>query len=109
MKSFSATLFQFYIVPTAGSRWVFKVFSLIEFDDGEEREIDFQPVLAGEIYGALQDEKMFHQIEIDPEAHTLVWPKGADFDPETLHDWPKYVEEMERMARQWAMAQAEAV
>lgn len=81
----------------------------VKFDDGKEQEIDFQPVLAGEIYGALQDEKLFNQVEIDPEVHTLVWPNGADFDPETLHDWPKYVEEMKRMAKQWAMAEAKAV
>jgi len=88
---------------------VIKPYTLrINFDDGEEREIDFQPVLAGVIYGALQDEKLFNQVEIDPEVHTLVWPNGADFDPETLHDWPKYVEEMKRMAKQWALEQSKA-
>jgi hypothetical protein len=80
----------------------------VKFDDGEEREIDFRPVLSGEIYGALQDEKLFNQVEVDPEVHTLVWPNGADFDPETLHEWPKYVEEMKRMAKQWAPEQAKA-
>jgi hypothetical protein len=53
-------------------------------------------------YGPLQDETVFNQVEINPELHTLMWPNGADFDPETLHDWPKYAEEMQRMARQWA-------
>jgi hypothetical protein len=33
-------------------------------------------------------------VQIDPEAHSLAWPNGADFDPATLHDWPKYVEEL---------------
>lgn len=80
----------------------------VKFDDGTEREIDFRPVLAGEIYGALQDEILFNQVEIDPEVHTLVWPNGADFDPETLHDWPKYVEELKRMAGQWAVGRVKA-
>lgn len=80
----------------------------VKFDDGIEREIDFRPVLTGEIYGALQDERLFSQVEIDPEIHTLVWPNGADFDPETLHDWPKYADALKRMARQWAKARVEA-
>jgi hypothetical protein len=43
---------------------------------------------------------LFNQVEIDPEIHTLVWPNGADFDPETLHNWPKYVEAMMQLVRQ---------
>ena len=66
----------------------------VKFDDGKEIEIDFRPVLNGEIYAQLQDEQIFDQVEIDPEIHTLVWPNGADFDPETLHEWPKYVDEL---------------
>ena len=71
----------------------------VKFNDGQEREIDFRPVLSGELYGPMQDEKFFNQVEIDPEIHTLVWPNGADFDPETLYDWPKYAEDMIRLAR----------
>jgi hypothetical protein len=74
----------------------------IEFDDATTQVIDFQPVLEGALYGPLQDERLFAQVEIDPEAHTLVWPNGADFDPETLHDWPKYAEHMKQMAKRWA-------
>ena len=58
------------------------------------------------MYGPLQDEGVFEQVEIDPEVHTLVWPNGADFDPETLHNWPRYAEEMERMAKEWARMKA---
>ncbi len=76
----------------------------VVFDDGTEQVIDFRPVLEGPLYGPLRDEGLFNQVEIDPEVHTLVWPNGADFDPETLHDWPKYAEEMERMAKRWATA-----
>ena len=73
----------------------------VVFDDGVERVIDFRGVLEGPIYGMLKDEGMFRRVEIDPEVHTLVWPNGADFDPETLHDWPKYEVEMRRMAERW--------
>jgi hypothetical protein len=64
--------------------------------------IDFKPILTGEMYGPLQDEHLFNQVEIDPEVHTLVWPNGADFDPATLHDWPNYLESMRTLARRWA-------
>ena len=81
----------------------------VKFDDGQEREIDFRPVLAGEIYGALQDENLFNEVKIDPETHTLIWPNGADFDPETLHNWPEYVDAMKRLARQWLAAETKAL
>ncbi|MDD5558807.1 DUF2442 domain-containing protein [Candidatus Methylomirabilis sp.] len=74
----------------------------LTFDDRSEQVIDFRQVLEGAVYGPLRDERLFAQVEIDPEAHTLVWPNGADFDPETLHDWPKYAEEMKRIAKRWA-------
>jgi hypothetical protein len=80
----------------------------VRFDDASVRVIDFQPVLAGELYGPLQDIKLFNQVEIDPEVHTLVWPNGADFDPATLHDWPQYAEEMEGLAKRWAGAEIKA-
>lgn len=81
----------------------------IRFDDGEEQVIDFRPMLVGEVYGALQDEKLFNQVEIDPEVHTLVWPNGADFDPETLHNWPKYMDDLKQQAQRWAIEQAKTV
>ena len=77
----------------------------VAFDDETEQVIDFRPVLEGPMYGPLQDVNLFNQVRIDPEVHTLVWPNGADFDPETLHDWPKYAEDLKRMAKQWAKKQ----
>jgi hypothetical protein len=73
----------------------------VEFDDATVQVIDFSDVLAGEIYGPLQDEEVFRSVEIDPEVHTLVWPSGADFDPAVLHDWPVHVNEMRRLAKRW--------
>jgi hypothetical protein len=67
------------------------------FDDGLSRIIDFLPILAGPLYGALLDRNLFAKVRIDPEIPTLVWPNGADFDPETLHDWPDYVKEFSAM------------
>jgi hypothetical protein len=73
----------------------------VRFNDATEQSIDFEPMLAGKIYGPLRDPELFKQVRIDPEVHTLVWPNGADFDPATLHDWPQYVEALTARAKQW--------
>ncbi len=74
----------------------------VTFEDRVQQVIDFRPVLEGDLYEPLQDKKLFDQVEIDPEAHTLLWPNGADFDPATLHDWPEQAESMKSLAKQWA-------
>lgn len=38
---------------------------------------------------------------LDPQAHTIAWPTGADFDPSTLHDWPEYEVAFRAAAEQW--------
>ena len=81
----------------------------VRFDDGKERDIDFLPVLKGDLYGPLKDDRLFNQVDIDPEVHTLVWPNGADFDPETLYNWPKYVKDLERIASRAAAAEIQAI
>ena len=77
----------------------------LHFDDATERTINFQPVLAGEMYAPLRDLKLFSRVSIDPEVHTLVWPKGADFDPATLHDWPSLEPALAERARRWRAVQ----
>ena len=78
----------------------------VQFDDQSEQTIDFQPVLAGELFHPLRDVELFNQVRIDPEVHTLVWPNGADFDPATLHDWPDQVEALTALAEQWELTTA---
>ncbi len=78
----------------------------VSFEDGTAQTIDFHPVRAGELFGPLRDLDVFNQVRIDPEAHTLVWPNGADFDPATLHDWPEYEREFRERAERWALARA---
>lgn len=73
----------------------------VVFDDGAEQTIDFQRVLAGELFAPLREIRLFNQVRIDPEVHTLVWPNGADFDPATLHDWPDCVEALSAQAARW--------
>ena len=78
----------------------------VRFDDDTEQNIDFQPILAGELYGPLRELSFFNLVCIDPEVKTLVWPNGADFDPATLHDWPEQVEAMRASAQQWESVDA---
>ncbi len=74
----------------------------IAFDDGEEQTINFEPVLRGYYFAPLRDLDLFNQVRVDPEARTLVWPNGADFDPATLHDWHRGDGvELAQRAAQW--------
>lgn len=74
----------------------------VRFADGTEQHIDFEPVLHGPLFGPLRDPSTFGAVVLDEEAGTLVWPNGADFDPATLHDWPRVRDELAARARSWA-------
>lgn len=76
----------------------------IRFDDGTEQLINFEPMLAGQLYGPLRDLSVFNQVRIDTEVHTLVWPNGADFDPATLHDWPLHEAALIARASHWNLS-----
>lgn len=79
----------------------------LTFNDRFQQVINFRPILQGEVFGTLQDLKLFEQVRLDQEARTLVWPNGADFDPETLRYWD--AQAMAELGREWAMFAAEAV
>lgn len=49
-------------------------------------EIDLASALWGPIFEPLRDPLVFRSFAIHPDFHTLVWPNGADFAPEFLHD-----------------------
>ena len=73
----------------------------VVFEDGTSQTIDFRPILEGELYGPSQDPTVFSQAHIDPEAHTLVWPNGADFDPAILYNWPESGPALKALAKKW--------
>jgi hypothetical protein len=58
----------------------------LRFRDGTAGEIDLKPELRGPVFEPLHDPTVFQQFSIHPEFQTLVWPNGADFAPEFLHD-----------------------
>ena len=78
----------------------------LRFNDGVSRTINFEPILAGELFGPLRDPAMFAQVNLDLEVHTVVWPSGADFDPPTLHDWPEHEAAFRNAAQRWSRSGA---
>jgi hypothetical protein len=58
----------------------------LRFRDGTSGEIDLEPELYGEVFEPLKDPEVFRSFTVHPELGTLVWPNGADFAPEFLHD-----------------------
>lgn len=57
----------------------------IVFADGEVRDVDIEPLLDGPIFAALRDPAIFAQAQVDEFAETVVWPNGADLDPDVLY------------------------
>jgi len=58
----------------------------LKFRDGTEGDIDLKSELTGPMFEPLKDVEQFKRFRVDDEFHTLVWPNGADFAPEFLHD-----------------------
>jgi hypothetical protein len=58
----------------------------LAFDDGTVREIDLEDELWGPVFEPLRhDPQLFRQVSVDDELGTIVWPNGADMDPDVLH------------------------
>jgi hypothetical protein len=55
----------------------------LRFDDGTRGEVDLFAELAGEVFEPLRDPGYFAMFIVD---ETLIWPNGADFAPEFLHE-----------------------
>ena len=55
----------------------------LRFNDGGEGEVDLADELWGEVFEPLRDPSFFAKFSVD---ETLVWPNGADFAPEFLHE-----------------------
>jgi hypothetical protein len=58
----------------------------LKFRDATAGEIDLASELTGPVFEPLREIAVFRQFQIHPEFNTLVWPNGADFAPEFLHD-----------------------
>src|SRR5687768_39868 len=58
----------------------------LAFTDGTTREIDLAPFLRGPVFDCIRaDPAMFRTVAVDPLSGTIVWPGGADIDPDVLY------------------------
>ncbi len=58
----------------------------VGFSDGTERVIDVEPFLRGPIFQRVRNDRdVFEAVEVDRELGTIVWPNGADIDPDVLY------------------------
>jgi hypothetical protein len=58
----------------------------VGFDDGTTRDVDLADELWGPVFEPLRnDPQLFQRVQVDRELGTVVWPNGADLDPDVLH------------------------
>lgn len=56
------------------------------FTDGTAKTVDLEPYLEGPIFEPIRnDRELFEAVCVDPELGTIVWPNGADLDPDVLY------------------------
>lgn len=58
----------------------------LRFEDGVEGVVDLASHLSFRgVFGPLRDPVYFANVRVDPELGTVVWPNGADLDPDVLY------------------------
>jgi hypothetical protein len=57
----------------------------LSLTDGSTREVDLGPFLNGPVFEPIRnDPAVFRSVRVDSELGTIVWPNGADIDPDVL-------------------------
>lgn len=58
----------------------------LRFADGVEGDLDLGELIRFEgVFTPLRDPARFAEVRVHPELGTLVWPGGADLDPDVLY------------------------
>lgn len=58
----------------------------LRFEDGVTGELDLGPTLRFHgVFAPLKDISKFAEVRVNPEFGTIVWPNGADLDPDVLY------------------------
>jgi hypothetical protein len=58
----------------------------LTFNDGTTKHVNVRPLLDGPIFEPLSDPAYFAGVTLHPICGTVVWPNGANFAPEALHE-----------------------
>lgn len=58
---------------------------LITFNNGIKKIVDLEKDLWGTMFEPLQDKNLFKLFRVDKDIHTIIWPNGADFSPDSLY------------------------
>jgi hypothetical protein len=58
----------------------------LRFEDGTEGALDLASHLSFRgVFAPLKELRYFRQVRVDPNLGTVVWPNGADLDPDVLY------------------------
>ena len=58
----------------------------LRFEDGAAGEVDVTALVEFRgIFAPLRDKAVFDQVSVDTSLGTVVWPNGADLDPDVLY------------------------
>ena len=74
------------MVRLVEARYVRDYVIWLRFSDGLAGEVDLRDELDGPMFEPLRPIAVFQCVRLHPELHTIVWPNGADFAPEFLHE-----------------------
>ena len=59
----------------------------LTFTDGVVASIDLEPYLRGPVFHVIREQAdVFRAVRVDEQLGTIVWPNGADLDPDVLYD-----------------------
>ncbi|MBI4539401.1 MAG: DUF2442 domain-containing protein [Gemmatimonadetes bacterium] len=58
----------------------------LRFANGVEGDVDLEEMIEFRgVFEPLRDPERFREVSVHPEFGTIVWPNGADLDPDVLY------------------------
>jgi hypothetical protein len=80
------TLEQFMLKDVVAAKALGDCRLYLRFEDGVEGTVDLKPHLSFRgVFEPLRDPPYFARVRVDAGLGTVVWPNGADLDPDVLY------------------------